>query len=45
MIDVYAEAKAKYPKPWNKKMLQRLVRVGQLTPEQYEEITGEAYEE
>lgn len=44
MIDVYEMAKENYPKPWNKRMLQRLVRQGQLTAEQYEEIVGEPYE-
>ena len=31
MIDVYEEAKKKYPKPWNKAMLKRLVNLGKLT--------------
>lgn len=43
MIDVYERAKQNYPDPWNKAMLRRLVGKG-LTPEQYEEITGEPYE-
>lgn len=44
MIDVYEEAKKKYPSPWNKAMIRRLVERGKLTPEQYEEITGEVYD-
>ena len=28
---------------WNKAMLRNVVRKGKLTPEEYEEITGEAY--
>lgn len=44
MINVYEEAKKKYPSPWNKAMLRKLVAKGQLTPEQFEEITGEPYE-
>jgi len=43
MYDVYEMAQKNYPDKWNKKMLQRLVRNGQLTEEQYEEITGEEY--
>lgn len=44
MINVYEKAKANYPDPWNKAMLRKLVAKGQLTPEQFEEITGEPYE-
>ena len=44
MINVYEKAKQNYPDPWNKAMLKRLVRNGALTPEQYEEITGEVYD-
>lgn len=44
MINVYEQAKEKYPSPWNKAMLKRLVSRGQLTAEQYEEITGEPYD-
>ena len=44
MIDVYEKAKERYPDPWNKAMLKRLVRNGSLTPEQFEEITGEEYD-
>lgn len=44
MINVYERAKENYPDPWNKAMLKRLVRKGQLTAEEYEEITGEPYE-
>lgn len=43
MIDVYEEAKKKYPKPWNKAMLKRLVNLGKLTEAQYEEIVGEPF--
>ena len=43
MIDVYEEAKKKYPKPWNKAMLKKLVNLGKLTEAQYEEIVGEVY--
>lgn len=45
MIDIYEKAKKNYPTPWNKAMLKRLVRNGSLTPEQFEEITGEPYDE
>ena len=44
-VDVYEKAKQNYPSPWNKAMLKRLVSKEQLTPEQFEEITGEPYEE
>ena len=43
MIDVYEEAKKKYPKPWNKAMLKKLVSLGRLTEAQYEEIVGEPF--
>lgn len=43
MINVFEEAKKKYPKPWNRAMLRKLVERGQLTEEQYEEIVGEPY--
>ena len=29
---------------WNKQMVKMAVRKGVITPEQYEEITGESYE-
>lgn len=45
MIDVYEMAKRNYPDPWNKAMLKKLVQRGSLTSEQYEEITGEPYED
>lgn len=45
MIDVYEMAKKNYPDPWNKAMIRKLVERGKLTPEQYEEITGEPYED
>lgn len=43
MINVYEEAKKKYPKPWNKAMLKKLVNLGKLTEAQYEEIVGEPF--
>lgn len=43
MIDVYEEAKKKYPKPWNKAMLKKLVNLGKLTEAQYEDIVGEPF--
>ena len=43
MINVFEEAKKKYPKPWNRAMLRKLVERGPLTEEQYEEIVGEPY--
>ena len=45
MIDVYEMAKENYPDSWNKAMIRRLVERGKLTSEQYEEITGEVYED
>lgn len=45
MIDVFEMAKENYPDPWNKAMIRRLVEKGKLTPEQFEEITGEIYED
>ena len=45
MIDVFEMAKENYPDPWNKAMIKRLVEKRKLTPEQYEEITGEPYED
>lgn len=44
MINVFEKAKQNYPDPWNKSMIHKLVVKGQLTAEQYEEITGEPYE-
>ena len=43
MINVYEKAKRNYPHIWNKAMLRRLVEKGQLTVEQFEEITNESY--
>lgn len=43
MIDVYEEAKKKYPKPWNKAMLKKLVNLRKLTEAQYEDIVGEPF--
>ena len=45
MIDVYEMAKKNYPDPWNKAMIKKLVEKGKLTAEQFEEITGEPYED
>lgn len=45
MIDVFEMAKENYPDPWNKAMIRRLVEKGKLTPEQFEEITGEIYDD
>lgn len=44
MASIYERAKENYPEHWNKAMIHRLVERGQLTPEQYEEITGEEYD-
>lgn len=42
----YAEiAKAKYPNDWNLEMIRRLVEKGRITAEEFEEITGEPYDE
>lgn len=41
----YEMAKKNYPDLWNKEMLRRLAQKGRITAEEYEEITGEAYEE
>ena len=43
MANYYEMAKEYYPDRWNIDMLRRLVEKGRLTPEQFEEITGEAY--
>jgi len=49
-MDVYEMAKRNYGRTWTKEMLAALVQKGLdnpdkviLTPEQYEEITGEVY--
>ena len=45
MSKKYADiAKENYPDPWNKAMLRKMVEKGRLTPEEYEEITGEVYD-
>lgn len=44
MIDYYDIAKHNYPDNWNLEMMRRYVQRGKITPEQYEEITGEAYD-
>lgn len=41
----YEMARKNYPDLWNKEMLRRLVQKGRITAAEYEEITGEAYEE
>ena len=43
MVDFYKLAKENYPDNWNIEMLRCLVKKGRLTPEQFEEITGEQY--
>lgn len=43
-MTVFEMAKKYYPKLWDKKRLSTLVAAGKLTPEQYKEITSEAYE-
>lgn len=40
----YDMAKKNYPENWNLEMLKNFVRLGRITPEEYEEITGEPYE-
>ena len=44
MIDYYDMAKRNYPDNWNLEMMRRYVQRGKITPEQYEEITGDAYD-
>lgn len=44
-MTVFEMAKKYYPKLWDKHRLQMLVTAGKLTAEEYEEITGELYEE
>lgn len=46
-MDAYDLARKNYPKLWTKEMLKALVKKTSinLTPEQYEEITGEEYTE
>ena len=41
---VYEQAKEYYPKYWDIDRMRNLVAKGKLTPEQFEEITGEDYE-
>lgn len=40
-MSVYEMAKKYYPKLWDKARLQKLVKAGKLTEEQYREIVGE----
>jgi hypothetical protein len=42
-MSIFEMAKAYYPEKWNKEMIRNLTARGRLTPEQYEEITGEPY--
>lgn len=42
-MSIFEMAKAYYPEKWNKEMIRNLTAKGRLTPEQYEEITGEPY--
>ena len=42
-MNIYEMAKFYYPEKWNKEMIRNLTAKGRLTPEQYEEITGEPY--
>ena len=44
MYKIYKLAKKNYPDPWNVECLKNLVKNDRLTPEEYEEITGEPYE-
>lgn len=39
------KAKKYYPAVWNKTMLKKIVQANKLTKDEYEEITGEPYEE
>lgn len=41
----YNMAKKNYPNNWNIEMLRNFVALGRITPEEYEEITGDQYEE
>ena len=41
---MFEKIKKWYPTKWNKKMVHDAVGKGKITPEQYEEITGEAYD-
>jgi len=42
-VSIYEQAKKYYPKYWDIFRLRHLVELGKLTPEQFEEITGEVY--
>ena len=42
-MNIYEMAKKNYGRTWAKEMLAALVAKGKLTPEEYQEITGEAY--
>lgn len=41
----YNAAKSYYPRFYSKDMVKVFVSAGKITPEQYEEITGEAHKE
>ncbi|MBE6005581.1 MAG: XkdX family protein [Sarcina sp.] len=41
----YNIAKKNYPENWNLDMMKNLVRLGRITVEEYEEITGLRYED
>jgi len=43
-VNYYEMAKKNYPDNWNLEMMKNFVRKGRITPEQFEEITGEIYE-
>lgn len=44
MNRIYELAKKNYPDLWNIEMLRTLVAKGRITAEQFEEITGEPYD-
>lgn len=44
-MSAYEMAKKYYPQRWGIDRLRVLVEKGKLTPEQFEEITGQPYEE
>lgn len=41
----YEMAKKNYPTLWNLDMLRTFCRLGRITPAEFEEITGEKYED
>ena len=40
MSKIYEQAKANYPKPWNRAMVDRLFERGRLTQEEYNDVLG-----